>query len=213
MKKDNVKFKRVIGSFSALGIYFLCAAFVFSIFVIIMFILLKLKNVNMYMFFIQNSFLITVVKILLFNIIFGIIIKKKFVIENSSDFIQKFIIISLVVTCIGIYNCLYKSKTEIHSQFLSLQVLQPLYYDLVNADIESEFYQDYCDIDFIGEFSTYNDVNHKFLEKYEEVINSNIYSRIEDLLLNSILEISAVIVCVKLIDFLERKKDYKSIAE
>ena len=209
-KVNQIRIKTKVGSIGAIAIYIVSSilvALALYLFCILFFkillalnqkeIILKIINMLDFKYF---SIIFKLVTILIYILVFAIILKKKIIIENVSDFIQKFIIVVLTITCLGLFINLQNSKDKIYTQFLNLSTLQPTFYNLVNADKESEFYKTYYSTDFIGEFSTYKDVSYGFLEKYNNAVENHIYSVCDPLFITAIFETICMIVCVKLVN-------------
>ena len=207
---NKIRIKTKVGSIGAIAIYIVSSIFValalYLFFILFFKILLALnqkeiiQNIINILDFEYFSIIFKLVTILIFISVFAIILKKKIIIENVSDFIQKFIIVVLTLTCLGVFVNLQNSKARLNTQFLTLLTSQPLYYDLINADHESEFYKNHYKTDFIGEFSTYEDVRDGFLEKYNNAVEYHIYSVCEPLFITAIFETICMIVCVKLVN-------------
>lgn len=138
--------------------------------------------------------------VLLYVLVFSIILKKKIKLQDSKDFMQKFSVVILIFAYLGTFINLQISKSELHTQFLTLLALQPTYYKLVEADPESEFYKTHYETEVIGEFSDEGDVREGFLNKYDEAVDYYVYSQCEAILIGAVFEILCMAVCIKAID-------------
>lgn len=212
-KKTNKKIKsalrKEVGSIYAI-IIFILSSFIVYILTCILFKLIAFipqKDILMFeLSLLSNKWAVAILMYTLYIIVFFVILKKKIVIKDSKDFIQKFIIVSLIFTCLTIFMSLCMSKKKLHTQFLTLQCLYPVYCDLVTADPTSDFYIKNYNTEFIGEFSTLEEVNDGFLKKYDDAIDYYIYDEVELLLLGAAFEIAGMLICVKLVKYTDKKE-------
>lgn len=58
----------------------------------------------------------------------------------------------------------------------------------------------------MGEFSTFQEVYDDFLQKYDDAIDYYIYYEIEPSFFMALLEIVGMIICVKLVDYTDKKE-------
>ena len=107
----------------------------------------------------------------------------------------------LVLNCLGTFVSLHYSKSKLHSNFLVLSTLEPLYLEIAELGHDSELYEKFYDkfARVIGDFSSEEEVYDGFLNQYEQAIDDYIYQKIEPSIINSFINIISMTAFIKLI--------------
>lgn len=200
-----MKPKIKISSVSAIALYIISSIIINIILLILCVLVLKVLPVNSreqilniadYKYF---TTILSMFLILVDVTIFTIILNKLFIVENKKDFLQKFTIILLILTCLGVFINLKNSKSKLYTQFLTLQALEPFYLDLAESDPDSEFYKQHYEsaVGFIDDFSTRENVRDGFLNKHIEAVDYYIYQKCEPEIIRTFFEIISMYVFIK----------------
>lgn len=112
-KKVNKALRKEVGSLSAIIFFQLCS-FTVWLLTLILFVLIALipqKDIITFeLNILSHKSIVMVIMFFTYFLIFAMFLKKKIVIKNTKDFIQKFIIVCLAFTCLGTFMNLRMSK-------------------------------------------------------------------------------------------------------
>lgn len=120
---------------------------------------------------------------------------------KKQDFIQKFIIVILVLTCVSVLVNLKNGKREIDDQFLSLHLLE--YADCNSFEHNRELYDRYHKDDNT-KFSNVDEIRDYYLQRYESTVETYLVRNNTKVILESF--ILMVVTSIGVI-FFYRKKD------
>ena len=199
-KKVRIALKKDVGSIYAIFIYYLIGIIMCGI----AYLIWNIANISFPSFIFEKSKLCQISFCVINIFIFAIWIKFKANINNKKDFIQKFMIVSLCLTCITTFLLMHDSKKEIRRRFQSSQMEELINYDVFEADSESRFYYDYKDhVD--PEIKNRGDIKDYFAKENYKIVDEYVYQKTEQEFLKIIIEIVGIITCVKLVEYTDRK--------
>ena len=140
------------------------------------------------------------------TLVFTKILRNKFdLVDSKSEFLQKTIIISLVIAIICICVTMNKGQKYLHSQFEGLVMHEYADYDL--SQNNPELYKEYHNYNPEEMFTDAQQMRNYFVKEYDEAVDDAIVKEIKEIIINTGIGVTILILFTMLTDKKENKRE------